>query len=150
MFNPDGKNMIPDEQEIMDYLILNGGLEVVGIDSENQSFLYSFTPKIKELMPDLYEEHIRTVNSDILALWEKGYVNIDFMSDDPVITITKKSLNDEELSKLSNLIFSLDSVSLDSEDKNLGADEMAQMGITNVDTQIGFVESNYWEGGYNQ
>jgi hypothetical protein len=52
-------------------------------------------------MPDLYEEHIRTVNSDILALWEKGYVNIDFMSDDPVITITKKSLNDEELSKLS-------------------------------------------------
>jgi hypothetical protein len=101
MFNPDGKNMIPYEEEIMDYLILNGGLEVVGIDSENQSFLYSFTPKIKELMPDLYEEHIRTVNSDILALWEKGYVNIDFMSDDPVITITKKSLNDEELSKLS-------------------------------------------------
>ena len=101
MFNPDGKNMIPHEEEIMDYLILNGGLEVVGIDSENQSFLYSFTPKIKELMPDLYEEHIRTVNSDILALWEKGYVNIDFMSDDPVITITKKSLNDEELSKLS-------------------------------------------------
>ena len=101
MFNPDGKNMIPYEEEIMDYLILNGGLEVVGIDSENQSFLYSFTPKIKELMPDLYEEHIRTVNSDILALWEKGYVNIDFMSDDPVITITKKSLNNEELSKLS-------------------------------------------------
>jgi hypothetical protein len=101
MFNPDGKNMIPNEEEIMDYLILNGGLEVVGIDSENQSFLYSFTPKIKELMPDLYEEHIRTVNSDILTLWEKGYVNIDFMSDDPVITITKKSLNNEELSKLS-------------------------------------------------
>jgi hypothetical protein len=101
IFNPDGRNMTPHEEEIMDYLILNGGLEVAGIDSENQSFLYSFTPKIKELMPDLYEEHIRTVNSDILALWEKGYVNIDFMSDDPVITITKKSLNDEELSKLS-------------------------------------------------
>jgi hypothetical protein len=101
MFNPDGKNMNPHEEEIMDYLILNGGLEVAGIDSENQSFLYSFTPKIKELMPDLYEEHIKTVNSDILALWEKGYVNIDFMSDDPVITITKKSLNNEELSKLS-------------------------------------------------
>ena len=34
-------------------------------------------------------------------LWERGYVNIDFMSDDPVVTITKKSLDDEELSKLS-------------------------------------------------
>jgi hypothetical protein len=101
MFNPDGKDMIPNEEEIMDYLILNGGIEVVGIDSENESFLYSFTPKIKELMPDLYEEHIRAVNSDILTLWERGYVNIDFMSDDPVVTITKKSLDDEELSKLS-------------------------------------------------
>jgi hypothetical protein len=70
-----------------------------------------------------------------------------------VMALSQKGLgriNIKELSKLSNLIFSLDSVSLDSEDKNLGADEMAQMGITNVDTQIGFVESNYWEGGYNQ
>ena len=51
IFNPDGKNMIPEEQDSIDYLILNGGIEVVGLDSDNGEFLYAFTPKIKELMP---------------------------------------------------------------------------------------------------
>jgi hypothetical protein len=100
MFNPEDKNMIPKDQEIMDYLILNGGLEIVGVDSSNGSFLYSFTPKIKELMPDLYTEHINTINQEMLSLWEKGYINIDFLADDPVITLSKKSLIDSEVSKL--------------------------------------------------
>jgi len=101
MFNPDDKNMIPKDQEIMDYLILNGGLEIVGVDSSNGSFLYSFTTKIKELMPDLYIEHINTINQDMLSLWEKGYININFLADDPVITLSKKSLIDLEVAKLS-------------------------------------------------
>lgn len=101
MFNPEDKNMIPKDQEIMDYLILNGGLEIVGVDSSNGSFLYSFTPKIKELMPDLYTEHINTINQEMLSLWEKGYINIDFLADDPVITLSKKSLIDSEVAKLS-------------------------------------------------
>ena len=101
MFNPEDNNMIPKDQEIMDYLILNGGLEIVGVDSSNGSFLYSFTPKIKELMPDLYTEHINTINQEMLSLWEKGYINIDFLADDPVITLSKKSLIDSEVAKLS-------------------------------------------------
>ena len=101
MFNPEDKNMIPKDQEIMDYLILNGGLEIVGVDSSNGSFLYSFTPKIKELMPDLYTEHINTINQEMLSLWEKGYINIDFLADDPVITLSKKSLINSEVAKLS-------------------------------------------------
>ena len=55
IFNPDGKNMIPEEQDAIDYLLLNGGLEVVGLDSDNGEFLYAFTPKIKDLMPELYK-----------------------------------------------------------------------------------------------
>ena len=100
MFNPEDKNMIPKDQEILDYLILNGGLEIVGVDSSNGSFLYYFTPKIKELMPDLYTEHINTINQEMLSLWEKGYINIDFLADDPIITLSKKSLIDSEVSKL--------------------------------------------------
>jgi hypothetical protein len=101
MFNPENKNMSPEDQEIMDYLILNNALEVVAVDSKTGELLYSFTPKIKEIMPDLYEEHMNSVNSDILSLWERGYVNIDFLLDDPKITITKKALDKNELSKLS-------------------------------------------------
>ena len=100
MFNPDGNNVNPKEQEIMDFLILNGGLEIVGVDSENGLFLYSFTPKIKELMPELYEEHMRTVNSEILSLWERGYVNIDLLSEDPIVTISKKGLDEKAFLEL--------------------------------------------------
>jgi hypothetical protein len=102
VFNPDGKNMIPEDQDSLDYLILNGGIEVAGIDSSNGEFLYSFTSKIKDLMPRLYEEHIRDVNSNILKLWEKGFLNINFMENDPLITISSKSLDIEEVSKLSD------------------------------------------------
>jgi hypothetical protein len=100
IFNPDGKNMIPEEQDSIDYLILNGGIEVAGIDSEVGEFLYSFTPKIKDLMPVLYEEHIRDVNSHILNLWEKGFLSINFMEDDPIVNISEKGLDPEEISKL--------------------------------------------------
>jgi hypothetical protein len=101
IFNPDGKNMIPEEQDAIDYLLLNGGLEVVGLDSDNGEFLYAFTPKIKELMPELYEEHIGDVNKNVLKLWEMGYLEIDFMQQDPVITLGAKAFDLGEVSKLS-------------------------------------------------
>jgi hypothetical protein len=101
IFNPDGKNMIPEEQDSIDYLLLNGGLEVVGLDSDSGEFLYAFTPKIKDLMPELYEEHISDVNKNVLKLWEMGYLEIDFMQEDPVITVGVKALDPLEMSKLS-------------------------------------------------
>jgi hypothetical protein len=91
IFNPDGKNMIPKEQNVMDYLIMNGALEIVGIDSETNQFLYCFTPKLKEVMPELYSEHLNYVNAGLMALWEKGFVNIDFFAKDPTVNITKKA-----------------------------------------------------------
>jgi hypothetical protein len=89
-----------EENKIIEKLILEGGLEVAGVDSEDGSLLYSFTPKIKELMPELYRDHINSVNSEMLYLWEKGYVDIDFFAKDPVVTLTSKSFDEAEMSKL--------------------------------------------------
>ena len=58
------------DSEIINELILNGGLEVSAMDQDTGEILYSFTPKIKELMPDLYQEHIQTVNQEVMNLWE--------------------------------------------------------------------------------
>ena len=88
------------EDELIKNLILEGALEVAGIDSENGEFLYSVTPKMQEVMPDMYEDHITQVNRDILNLWEKGYVNVDFLSPDPMVTISEKGLDKVEVSKL--------------------------------------------------
>ena len=88
------------EDELINNLILQGALEVAGVDSENGELLYAITPKMKEVMPDIYEDHIKTVNRDLLNLWEKGYENIDFFLPDPVVTISEKGLDKSEISKL--------------------------------------------------
>ena len=88
------------EDGMIDDLILQGALEVVGVDSEDGSLLYSFTSKMKDLMPELYNSHMNQVNSEILSLWERGYVDIDFLSEDPIITLTSKSFDHTETSKL--------------------------------------------------
>jgi hypothetical protein len=90
------------EQNIIDKLILDNALEIVGIDKSNGEFLYAFTPKIKEIMPELYEDHLGLVNSGIMILWEKGYLDIDFLSDNPLVSLTDKAFIDEELSKLNS------------------------------------------------
>ena len=93
--------MASEEDKIIDDLILKGGLEVAALDEDTGEMLYSFTPKIQELMPDLYDEHIRGVNSEVMNLWEKGFLNLDLFVKDPIITITAKALNKEEIQGLS-------------------------------------------------
>jgi len=100
IFNPDGKDMIPKDQDAITHLILKGALEVAGVDSANGELLYTITPKMKEIMPQIYEDHIGQVNKQLLNLWEKGYVNIDFFSEDPLVTISKKGLDKQALSEL--------------------------------------------------
>ena len=95
--------MFDDEaiSQIVDNLILEGGIEFAGIDSETGEIMYSITPKIKELMPELYEEHLNFINDELMALWQKGFVDIDFLSDDPLIYISDKSYDKSEVMKLS-------------------------------------------------
>ena len=95
--------MFDDEaiSEIIDDLILKGGLEVAGIDPESGEMLYAFTPKVKEIMPELYHDHLNFVNDELMILWEKGYVDIDFLKDDPLISLTNKAHDPDEIKKLS-------------------------------------------------
>ena len=95
---------MPDDEiisKIIHDLILDGGLEVAGVDPESGEMLYNFTPKVKELMPDLYHDHLNFVNNELMILWEKGYVDIDFLKDDPLISLNKKSYSQVEIDKLS-------------------------------------------------
>jgi hypothetical protein len=93
--------MSSNEDDLINNLILQGALEVAGLDAETGEFLYAVTPKLQEVMPDMYEDHLTTVNRDLLNLWEKGYVNIDFLLADPVVTISEKGVDKNEVSKLS-------------------------------------------------
>lgn len=94
IFNPDGRNKMSSEEDIMQDLILKNAIQFAGVN-ENGEMLYSFTPKIKEVMPDLYNAHLNNVNAEVMNLWEKGFVNVDLMSQDPVVGLTKKAFSDD-------------------------------------------------------
>ena len=87
-------------QDIIDKLILDGALQVAGVDTETGEFLYQFTPKLKEISPVLYEEHVNHVNGELMRLWEKGFLDINLVEDNPVVRLTPKALDESELARL--------------------------------------------------
>lgn len=90
-----------ESREIIDTLLLTGAMEICGVDQKTGEFLYQFTPKLKEVMPELYKEHLNHVNSEIMGLWEKGLVTMDLMSDSPVVRLTDKAFDENVISQLS-------------------------------------------------
>ena len=90
-----------NEENLIDDLILSGALEIAGVDSNNGEFLYSITPKMKDVMPDLYKDHMDQVTVGIMRLWENGFVDITLEDIDPVVTLSNKAYDEKELSRLS-------------------------------------------------
>lgn len=90
-----------ESKQVIDDLLLSGAMQICGIDKNTGEFLYQFTPKLKDVMPDLYKEHLNHVNSEIMRLWEKGFVHMDLMLESPVVTLTDLAFDDKEISKLS-------------------------------------------------
>lgn len=72
-----------------------------GLDKTTGEFLYTFTPKIQDIMPELYHEHLNDVNNKLMGLWEKGFLDIDLMSDTPIVRLSPKAFDSEEIYKLS-------------------------------------------------
>lgn len=89
-----------DNDDILDYLIQNGAIEIAAVD-ENGELLYAFTPKLKTFLPELYHEHLNKVNKDVAHFWELGFLNVDWFSDSPIVTLTEKAFNQKEIAKLS-------------------------------------------------
>jgi hypothetical protein len=88
-----------NENDEIERLILAGGLRVAGVDEEGQ-LLYEFTPKMQKINEELYKDHLNFVNSEVMKLWESGYVNVDFFAEEPIVTLTKKAFIPDELIKL--------------------------------------------------
>lgn len=93
-----------DELEDMsiEALIMNGIIEIAAVDQETGEFLYTFTNKVKEKMPELYKAHMQSVHSEIMFFWEKGFVNLtEWDSPNPIVSLTEKSFDNESLLQLS-------------------------------------------------
>lgn len=82
-------------------LILNGALEVAGMDIDTGDMLYNFTDKLKEVSPDLYEEMSNYISTETMSLWVDGFLDIDVTEQNPMVFLTEKAFDESEVGKLS-------------------------------------------------
>lgn len=82
-------------------LILQGLVEVSGVDEETGEFLYNFTDKVENIMPDVYRKHLENVHKDIMFFWEHGFLNITNMDEySPNISLTQKAFDVNSVNQL--------------------------------------------------
>lgn len=67
-----------DEGVFVDYLIEIGILEEDGFDEEGEvTYVYNFE-KMKDLMPDLYEEIMNNLNEGLMVLFEQDLITVEY------------------------------------------------------------------------
>lgn len=90
-----------DMDDYIEQLILEGAIEVSGIDAETGEFLYGFTPKMAKINPGMYEESLEFFYMSILSLWERGFLNMNIEESNPKVTLTELAFDEDAISKLS-------------------------------------------------
>jgi len=89
-----------NSEESLEYLILNGYVEVASLDPQTGGFLYSFTEKAKRIIPDLKRQLDEEFYESITYLWEHGFLDMDIESNNPTVTLKEKALNHDEVALL--------------------------------------------------
>ena len=81
------------EDEIIDSLILNGGLEFAGVDEETGEPMYRPTSKLKDIDPRLSEDMSSYFSATTMKLWEKGFIDMDVTVKNPLVKLAEKSFD---------------------------------------------------------
>ncbi len=71
----------PESEEFIDFLIEEGILEEDGFDQNGDvTYVYNFE-LMKVMLPDMYDEIMSDVNENLLSLYEKGLIKIEYDED---------------------------------------------------------------------
>ena len=90
-----------NSEDYLDKMILDGLVEVAGIDANTGEMLYSFTSKAAEVLPGLAAEAENFFQRVIMYFWENEFISMDVTEESPTVTITEKALDPAEVKKLS-------------------------------------------------
>ena len=88
------------EDEFMEELILSGALEAAGVDMETGELMYNFTDKLKDVSPELHNEFFNYFYTEVMSLWQGGFIEINPLDKNTTVRITEKALDLAETSKL--------------------------------------------------
>jgi len=86
--------------EIFDKLILTGGLRFVGKDPETGQNMYIKTEMLKDIDPKLDFALGKYFSEMVMRLWEKGFIDMDVTDANPIVKLSEKSLNVEQVNSL--------------------------------------------------
>jgi hypothetical protein len=89
------------DEDFLEFLILEGAVEVAGYDPESNDFMYSFTEKAQEIIPNFIEKSMELFNKDIYYLWERGFLQVDMTQSNPLVRLLPKALDSDEVKTLS-------------------------------------------------
>lgn len=89
-----------DDKDVIEDLILQGALEFSGVDLETGEVLYNFTEKLKDVHPQLHSEQSKYFASETMALWENGFISMDITETNPIVSLTPKAFDSDEIKKL--------------------------------------------------
>jgi hypothetical protein len=88
------------EEEFIDNLILNGALEVVGVQGETGELLYGFTDKLIQIDPKLHAKFVDHFYEDMMSLWQNGFITMDVTEINPMVNLTEKAFDQISVSEL--------------------------------------------------
>jgi hypothetical protein len=88
------------DEDFIDNLILNGALEVIGIEDGTGEILYGFTDKLLEVDPKLHSKFVNHFYDDMMALWQNGFVSMDVTDLNPMVSLNEKAFDEIALSVL--------------------------------------------------
>jgi len=91
---------VSDPDKIIDDLVLKGGLEFVGIDSESGEALYKPTDILGAIDPKLSKEMSFYFSQVTMRLWEKGFIDMNVTVADPLVKLAEKSLDANAIASL--------------------------------------------------
>lgn len=94
--------MINDDEinQMIDSMVVNGYLEIDGIDSTTGEFLYKLSPELYKLIPDLSERLQDAFLDEIYNLWVKGMVDMDTTKVNPMVSLNENAFDEEKVAQL--------------------------------------------------
>jgi hypothetical protein len=87
-------------EELIESLILRGAIEFSGVDQRGE-LLFTFTEKIHDIAPAVYQVMLSMQTQDMNHLWINGFIDIDDVNiKDTTLHATSKAFDPEELKTL--------------------------------------------------
>jgi hypothetical protein len=85
--------------EFFNELIESGAVELSALDEDGNP-LYSFTDKILDLHPSLADKINNAFHSDMMRLWQLGFLEMDITLVNPTVSLTDRAVQEEEVNQL--------------------------------------------------